>query len=58
MTNNNKFLMHMLIKGAKGGDYEGVKRWYSTLQENAEFLILCITKEKKDVASYQTPLLP
>ena len=48
----------MLVKGAKGGDYEGVRRWYNSLQVNAEFLILCITKEKTSVVSYQTPLLP
>ena len=28
LTDNNKFLNHLVIKGAKGGDFDNVKRWY------------------------------
>ncbi len=28
LTNNNKFLAHLCVKGAKGGDFEKVKKWY------------------------------
>jgi len=58
LTDENKFLTHLLIKGAKGGDFEGVKRWYTTIQENIEFFIICLSKERADIISYQTPLLP
>ncbi len=58
MTDNNKFLTHMTVKGAKGGEFQGVKIWYSLVQQNAEILIRLINTEKKDIVSYQTPLMP
>jgi|LauGreDrversion4_2_1035121.scaffolds.fasta_scaffold314121_2 hypothetical protein len=34
LTDNNKFLTHMTVKGTKGGDFESVKLWYNTLLYN------------------------
>jgi hypothetical protein len=48
----------MTVKGTKGGEYESIKLWYNILAQNTELLIRLINTEKKDIASYQTPLLP
>lgn len=58
LTDNNKFLTHMTVKGTKGGDFESVKLWYNTLLYNYGILIRLISTEKKDIVSYQTPLMP
>jgi hypothetical protein len=34
LTDNNKFLNHMTVKGTKGGEFESIKSWYNTLLYN------------------------
>ncbi len=46
------------MKGAKGGEFENVKRWYELIIPYASFLINLISTEKKDILSYLTPLSP
>jgi hypothetical protein len=58
LTDNNKFLNHMNVKGTKGGDFAGIKTLYNTLLYNYSDLIRLISTEKKDIVSYQTPLMP
>ena len=31
LTNNNKYLTHLCVKGAKGGDFDNVKKWYAKI---------------------------
>jgi len=52
LTNNNKFLTHLCVKGAKGGDFEKIKKWYEIVQPMTGLLVTLINTEKKDVLSY------
>ena len=52
LTNNNKFLAHLCVKGAKGADFDKVKKWYGIIQPLTNVLINLINTEKKDVLSY------
>ena len=58
MTNNNKYLTHLCVKGAKGGEFQNVIRWYELILPYASFLISLVSTEKKDILSYLTPLVP
>jgi len=31
LTNNNKFLAHICVKGAKGEDFENARKWFDIL---------------------------
>jgi hypothetical protein len=48
----------LCVKGAKGGEFESVKRWYDLIIPYASFLICLISTERKDIMSYLTPLVP
>ena len=52
LTDNNKFLNHMNVKGTKGGDFASIKILYNTLLYNYSDLIRLISTEKKDIVSY------
>lgn len=56
LSNNQKYLSHLCIKGGKGGDFESVNRWFNILYPNATQLVNLIRTEKKDVLSYGSPL--
>ena len=58
MTDNNKYLTHMTVKGTKGGEFESIKKWYQLIYPYTSLLIELINTEKKDIVSYQTPLMP
>jgi hypothetical protein len=48
----------LCVKGAKGGDFKNVLKWYELILPYASFLISLVASEKKDILSYLTPLLP
>ena len=58
LTNNNKYLFHLCVKGAKGEDFKKVKDWYELIYPYGNHLINLIATEKKDALSVLTPLLP
>ena len=58
LTNNNKYLFHLCVKGAKGEDFEKVKGWYELILQYANHLINLVFTEKKDALSFLTPLVP
>jgi len=52
LTNNNKYLTHLCVKGAKGEDFENVKKWYELIQPYVSHLLNLVSTEKKDILSY------
>lgn len=55
LTNNQKYLTHLCIRGGKGSDFDSVKKWYNLVLPHAGRLIHLINTEKKDVLSYGSP---
>jgi hypothetical protein len=58
LTNNNKYLTHLCVKGGKGGDFENVKKWYELILPYTSHLVNLVSTERKDILSYLTPLVP
>jgi len=58
LANNNKFLYHLCIKGAKGSDFDNVIKWYNLILPNIDHLINLINTEKKDILSYGSGHIP
>jgi hypothetical protein len=56
LTNNNKYLMHLCVKGSKGANFENVRGWYDTMLPYASLLINLVATERKDYLSFHTPL--
>lgn len=48
LTNNQKYLMHLCIKGMKGKDYSKLTNWYKLIMHNSWKLVDLLIAEKDD----------
>lgn len=46
LSNNHKYLIHIVVKGTKGGEFTKVQQWYSDLYANSKHLVKLIDSEK------------
>jgi hypothetical protein len=47
LSNNHKYLIHIAVKGMKGGDYSKIVQWYQHIYGYAKQLVSLIDLEKE-----------
>lgn len=50
LSNNHKYLIHIAVKGTKGGDFNKMTNWYQDIFSNTKQLIQLIDAEKEQNA--------
>ena len=59
LTNNQKYLTHICVKGTKGSDYSKVLKWYLSVYPHVNHLIKLLVEERdKLVKVGNLPSLP
>ena len=48
LANNQKYLVHMCIKGMKGKDFKKIKNWYHLILQSVDKLVHSLEQERND----------